>query len=109
MLDGVERIYANGGGAKGTVNLIAFMSKLFDHQMLPLVVMEELLKQLVADENARGKLRDDKSLKREDLRLISTVLEIAYRCLLAGSVNFGSSIVSYLICLIVELEASTTA
>ena len=58
--------------------------------------MEELLKQLVADENARGKLRDDKSLKREDLRLISTVLEIAYRCLLAGSVNFGSSILSYL-------------
>ena len=33
------------------------MSELFDHQMLPLIVMEELLKQLVADDNVRRKLR----------------------------------------------------
>ena len=45
------------------------------------------------------------SLKQEDLRLISTVLEIAYRCLLAGSVNFGSNTVTYLNLLIVELGA----
>ena len=72
------------------------MSELFDHQMLPLIVMEELLKQLVADDNVRRKLQNDRSLKQEDLRLISTVLEIAYRCLLAGSVNFGSNTVTYL-------------
>ena len=92
----LERIYAKGSKAEDTVNLIAFMSELFDYQMLPLVVMEELLKQLVADDSARRKLQNDMSLKQEDLRLISTVLEIAYRCLLAGSVNFGSNIVSYL-------------
>ena len=92
----LERVYAKGSKAEDTVNLIAFMSELFDYQMLPLIVMEELLKQLVADDNARRKLQNDRSLKQEDLRLISTVLEIAYRCLLAGSVNFGSNIVTYL-------------
>ena len=92
----LEHVYAKGSKAEDTVNLIAFMSELFDYQMLPLIVMEELLKQLVADDNARRKLQNDMSLKQEDLRLISTVLEIAYRCLLAGSVNFGSNIVTYL-------------
>ena len=67
------------------------MSKLFDHKMLPATVMQQLLIQLVDDSNNKVGNNDG-----GNMLLISAILEIAYRCLMAGSIKLGNNVVTYL-------------
>ena len=66
------------------------MSKMFDHEMLPATVMQQLLLQLIQDNNTTK--RTDKG----SMSLTSVILEIIYRCLMAGSVKLGNNVVTYL-------------
>ena len=67
------------------------MSKLFDHKMLPATVMQQLLLRLVDDSNHKVKNNDG-----GNMLLTSAILEIAYRCLMTGSVKLGNNVVTYL-------------
>jgi len=86
----LENTHVDGFDNIEMVNLITFMSKMFDHEMLPATVMQQLLLQLIQDNNTT-KRRD-----KGGLSLTSVILEIAYRCLMAGSVKLGNNVVTYL-------------
>jgi hypothetical protein len=86
----LESSYVRGINTK-TVTLVTFMSKLFDHKMLPATVMQQLLIQLVDDSNNKVGNNDG-----GNMLLISAILEIAYRCLMAGSIKLGNNVVTYL-------------
>ena len=86
----LENTHVDGFDNIEMVNLIIFMSKMFDHEMLPATVMQQLLLQLIQDNNTTK--RTDKG----SMSLTSVILEIAYRCLMAGSVKLGNNVVTYL-------------
>merc|ERR1712072_73165 len=86
----LENTHVDGFDNIEMVNLITFMSKMFDHEMLPATVMQQLLLQLIQDNNTTK--RTDKG----GMSLTSVILEIAYRCLMAGSVKLGNNVVTYL-------------
>ena len=83
----LESLYGSEINTK-TVSLVTFMSKLFDHKMLPATVMHQLLLQLVDDSNY--------TVKGGNKLLTSAILEIAYRCLMVGSVQLGNNVLVYL-------------
>ena len=86
----LENTHVDGFDNIEMVNLIIFMSKMFDHEMLPATVMQQLLLQLIQDNNTTK--RTDKG----SMSLTSVILEIIYRCLMAGSVKLGNNVVTYL-------------